>query len=356
MSKPVKIVLCGLGNVGRALLELVAERGDEIHRRYGLRLVLSAAVDVGGAAVASEEDVPAAGLLDHLRGGRAVETFAPFGAAGVTGKAAIERADADVLIETTPTNLVDGEPGRTHVFAALEHGMEVVSANKGPIVLFYREIHELARQKGCGVHISAATAAALPTVDVGQFCLAGARLLEIEGILNGSTNYILTRMQQDGCSYEAALKEAQELGIAETDPRLDVEGRDTANKIVLIANRLFGASLGPKDVALEGITGITPGDVSAAAAAGKVIKLIGTARRTDSGMTLRVAPKQLDKDHPLAAVHGSEKAISYLTDTMHRITVSGGKSSPVGAAAALLKDLINAFRSDAGKGTPAATA
>jgi homoserine dehydrogenase len=289
MSKPVKIVLCGLGNVGKAFLELTAERCGEIECRYGLRLVVSAAVDVGGAALAGAEGVPAAGLLDHLRAGRPVEAFAPFGVAGVTGKAAIERAGADVLIETTPTNLIDGEPGRTHIFAALERGMEVVSANKGPIVLFYREIHEQARQKGCGVHISAATAAALPTLDVGEFCLAGARLLEIEGILNGSTNYILTRMQQDGCSYEAALKEAQELGIAETDPSLDVEGRDTANKIVLIANRLFGASLGPKAVAVEGITKITPEDVS-------------------------------------------------------------------GAAAALLKDLINAFGSHAGKGVPAVTA
>ena len=342
MSKPVKIVLCGLGNVGRALVELVAERGGEIESRYGLRLMLSAAVDIGGAAMRSEEGLPAAELLAHLAEGKPVEAFAPFGLPGVTGEEAIDRAGARVLIETTPTNLVDGEPGRTHIFAALERGMEVVSANKGPLVLFYRQIHELARQKGCGVHISAATAAALPTLDVGRVCLAGTRLLEVEGILNGSTNYILTRMQQDGCGYEAALREAQELGIAETDPSLDIEGRDTANKMVLIANRLFGTSLGPNDVEVEGITRITPEDVSAASAAGEVIKLIGTARRTDSGVQLSVAPKRLEKDHPLASVGGSEKAISYLTDTMHRITVSGGKSSPVGAAAALLKDLINA--------------
>ena len=272
-----------------------------------------------------------------------MEAFEPFGRPGKTGKETIDEVEAHVLIETTPTNLVDGEPGRTHIFAALEKGMEVVSANKGPIVLFYREIHELARQKGCGVHISAATAAALPTLDVGQVCLAGTRLLEIEGILNGSTNYILTRMQQDGCGYETALKEAQELGIAETDPSLDVEGRDTANKTVLIANRLFGMSLGPKDITVEGITKITAEDVAAARDAGQVIKLIGTAKRTDSGVQLSVAPKRLEQSHPLASVGGSEKAISYLTDTMHRITVSGGKSSPVGAAAALLKDLINAF-------------
>ncbi|MBN2476569.1 MAG: homoserine dehydrogenase [Pirellulales bacterium] len=342
MSRQVKIVLCGLGNVGKALLELLAERGGEIESRYGVRLILSAAVDIGGAAVGNDEGLPAAELLAHLRVGNAVEAFGSFAQPGKTGKETIDEVEADVLIETTPTNLIDGEPGRTHVFAALEKGMEVVSANKGPIVLFYQEIHELARQKDCGVHISAATAAALPTLDVGQVCLAGARLLEIEGILNGSTNYILTRMQQDGCGYETALKEAQELGIAETDPSLDVEGRDTAHKIVLIANRLFGISLGPKDITVEGITKITVDDVAAARDAGQVIKLMGTATRTDSGVQLSVGPKRLEEQHPLASVGGSEKAISYLTDTMHRITVSGGKSSPTGAAAALLKDLINA--------------
>jgi homoserine dehydrogenase len=343
MSKRVKIVLCGLGNVGKALLELLADRGGEIEGRYGLRLILSAAVDIGGAAVGDDEGLPVAGLLTHLRAGNAVEVFEPFGQPGMTGKETIDAVEAHVLIETTPTNLVDGEPGRTHIVAALEHGLEVVSANKGPIVLFYQEIHDLARQKGCGIHISAATAAALPTLDVGQICLAGATLLEVEGILNGSTNYILTRMQQDGCAYDTALKEAQDLGIAETDPSLDVEGRDTANKTVLIANRLFGMSLGPKDITVEGITKVTVDDVAAAQEAGQVIKLIGTAKRIGSGVQLSVGPKRLEAKHPLASVDGSEKAISYLTDTMHRITVSGGRSSPIGAAAALLKDLINAF-------------
>lgn len=343
MSRTVRIVVCGLGNVGRAFLNLVAARADDIETEYGLRLKISAAVDLGGAAVGGEQGLPAAELFEYLRSGQAVETFKSHGRSGVTGEQVIADTDADVLIETTPTNLTDGEPGRTHILAALNKAMEVVSANKGPIVLFYRELHELAERSDCGLHISAATAAALPTLDVGKVCLAGATLLEIEGILNGSTNYILTRMQQDGCDYSVALKEAQELGIAETDPSLDVEGRDTANKTVLIANRLFGMSLGPHDCSVAGITDVTADDVAAAREAGQVIKLVGTAKRTDSGVQLSVEPKRLGKDHPLASVDGSEKAISYLTDTMHRITVSGGKSSPVGAAAALLKDLINAF-------------
>lgn len=348
-TKTVKIVICGLGNVGRAFVQLIAERHDEITTEYGLDLVLSAVVDIGGAAVDADNGLAASKLLAHLDAGHPVERFSTFGRPGMTGVAAVRDTDVQVLVECTPTNLSDGEPGHSHIVAALERGVDVVTANKGPIVLFYRELHELAQKKNCGIHISAATAAALPTLDVGTVCLAGSRLLEIQGILNGSTNYILTRMQDADCDYQAALREAQELGIAETDPSLDVQGRDTANKIVLIANRLFGTCLGPDDVAVSGITQLTNQDIAEAAATNHVIKLIGSAMRTDNGIQLRVAPQKLAKDHPLANVNGSEKAISYLTDTMHRITVMGGKSSPTGAAAALLKDLINAVRRGEGE-------
>jgi len=340
--KDVRIVVCGLGNVGKAFLELLAERAAEVRDRYDLRLALVAAVDVGGAAVSDSPDgLPAGRLLSHLRDGGRVEGFETFGRPGLGVEAAMD-AGANVLVETTPTNLTDGEPARTHIASALRRGMEVVSANKGPIVLFYRELLDLARKNRCGLHISAATAAALPTLDVARVCLAGSRILSIEGILNGTTNYILTRMRDDGVAYAAALKEAQKLGIAETDPRKDVGGYDTATKLVIIANCLFGTSFRLDDVSIEGITAVTPEDIARAEKDGEVIKLVGSAAFVDGKVRLSVAPRRLKKNHPLASVNGSEKAISYLTDTMDRVTVSGGKSSPVGAAAALLKDLINA--------------
>ena len=222
--------------------------------------------------------------------------------------------------------------------------MEIVSANKGPFVLFYDELFKKAQEKGCGLHISAATAAALPTLDVGLTSLAGSRILSAEGILNGTTNYILTEMRNNGTSYADALKEAQRLGIAETDPSYDVEGRDSANKIILIANRVFGQTLGLADVAVEGITAVSPEDIEGATRSGNVIKLIGAIERVNGELRLSVAPRALDQNHPLAFVNGSEKAITYVTDTMGSVTVMGGKSSPVGAAAAMLKDLINACK------------
>ncbi len=342
--KDVRIIVCGLGNVGKAFVELLAERASDIEDRYALRLVLAAAVDIGGAAVTNSADgLPVMDLLADLRLGHAVENFGDFGRPGLTGAEAIAEAAAGVLIEATPTNLTGGEPGRTHIMAALRKGMEVVSANKGPIVLFYEEVHELARQHQCGVHISAATAAALPTLDVARVCLAGARILSVEGILNGTTNYILSRMGADGVAYETALKDAQKLGIAETDPGKDVGGYDTATKLVIIANSLFGPRFRLDDVPTKGITEVTPDDIARAEEDGEVIKLVGTAEFVNDEVRLSVAPRRLKKDHPLASVSGSEKAISYMTDTMDRITVSGGKSSPVGAAAAMLKDLINAY-------------
>ena len=340
--KKVRIVLCGLGNVGKAFVELLAERAEELAKRYDLHPVLAAAVDLGGAAVSDASDgLPGRKLLAHLRDGGRVEDFGEFGRPDVGAAEAM--VGAAVLIEATPTNLTDGEPGRTHIVAALRRGMQVVSANKGPIVLSYRELVDLAKENGGGLHISAATAAALPTLDVARVCLAGSRILSVEGILNGTTNYILSRMRADGAAYDTALKEAQELGIAETDPAKDVEGYDTAIKLVIIANCLFGPSFGLDDVAREGITEVTPEDIAGASADGEVIKLVGSAESVDGEIRLRVAPKRLKRNHPLASVNGSEKAISYMTDTMDRITVSGGKSSPVGAAAAMLKDLINAY-------------
>jgi homoserine dehydrogenase len=271
-----------------------------------------------------------------------VETFENYGQPGLSGSALLASVAAEMLVETTPTNLKDAEPGKGHMLAAINSGKDIVTANKGPLVLFYREIMELAGTKGCRIYMSAATAAALPTLDVGLLCLAGARVLAVEGVLNGTTNYILTRMTLERCSYETALRAAQEMGIAETDPRLDVDGLDTRNKMILIANRLFDKNFSPKDVPVTGITGITPGDIENAKKEGKVIKLIGECRMEEGTVLLQVEPKRLGMDHPLSTVNFSEKGISYLSDTMGRVTVTGGKSSPVGAAAALLKDLIHA--------------
>jgi len=341
-----RIILCGFGKVGRAFAQLLHERRDLLQTRYALVLDLVAVVDIGGAALAPRAlpKIPPAELLAHVNMGGAVEGFDNFGMPGATGKAVMESLEADLIVEATPTNLTTGEPGLTHMRAALSRGMHVISANKGPLVLRYAELQALAQEHGGQIYMSAATAAALPTLDVGQICLAGAQILGIEGILNGTTNFILTKMQEEGYRYLDALQEAQARGIAETDPTLDVEGFDTANKLILLANALLGTGYGPNDVTRRGIADITPQMVMDARRSGKSLKLIGRASMRHGSVHLSVAPEELPLDHPLAVVHGAEKAVTYETDTMGRVTVIGGQSSPIGAAAALLKDIINLSR------------
>jgi len=336
-----RLLLCGFGNVGRAFTRLIAEKKVFIREKYGIDIQLTAVVDIGGAAVAEASALPEIQLLDHFKAGKAIETIQPFGIPGATAVDLMGKINADVLVETTPTNLKDGEPAKSHIVAAIESRMDVVSANKGPLVLFYDDMVSKARRHGVQLKMSAATAAALPTLDVGQLCLAGSSILSIEGILNGTTNYILTRMHLENCSYETALKDAQQLGIAETDPKMDVDGLDTRNKIILITNQLFDRRFTLSEVPVTGITHILPADIVKAKSNGQVIKLIGSAVKENGAIKLEVAPRSLAMDHPLASINYAEKGIRYFTDSMGSITVSGGKSSPVGAAAALLKDLVH---------------
>ena len=342
--RPVRLLLCGFGRVGRAFARLVHDRAPDLRRAYGLDLRLVGVADLGGTAAATDRSLPVPELIAHFEGGRNLGEFPGLGRPGWSGREAIEGIAADVFVETTPTNITDGEPATTHLKLALGRGLHAASANKGPFLRHHAELKAVARASGVALKLSAATAAALPTLDVGLTCLAGARVLGFEGILNGTTNYILTRMHQADASYAEGLAEAQRLGIAETNPALDVEGRDTANKVLVIANEVMEAGLAPEAVAVTGITGVTPADVRAAHAAGRVLKLIGRATAEPAGVRARVAPEALAADHPLAHVHGSEKAITFLTDTMDRVTVSGGKSDPRGAAAALLKDILNIYR------------
>jgi homoserine dehydrogenase len=344
-----RIILCGFGKVGQSFAQLLHERRDPLQTQYGLDLPVVAVVDIGGAALAPRalQMIPMAELLAHVKVGGTVEGFGDFGMPGATGEVVIESLEADLMVEATPTNLTTGEPGLRHMRTALSRGMHVVAANKGPLVLCYAELQALARQQRAQISMSAATAAALPTLDVGQTCLAGAQILSIEGILNGTTNFILTKMQEEGYRYLDALQEAQARGIAETDPTLDVEGFDTANKLILLSNTLLGTAYGPDNVTRHGITQITPQMVTDARRAGRRLKLVGRASTSKGSVRLSVAPEELPFDHPLASVHGAEKAVTYETDTMGRVTVMGGQSSPKGAAAALLKDIINLTRATA---------
>ena len=343
LAEQIRVIVCGFGRVGREFARLIHEKSERMQAAYGLDAVIVGIGELNGS-------LHCPGGLNPADTADAFEREGGFAGhpnlvADWQGLDLVRSAQAEVFIETTPTDIRTGEPALSHIREALGRGMNVVSANKGPFIHAYRELTGLARKRNASLKISAAAAAALPTIDVAETCLAGAEILGVEGVLNGTTNFILSRMRTNGQSYEEALAEAQALGIAETDPTLDVEGFDTANKLALITNVCMGADLTPDDVERTGIAGMSLEDVQRASAAGKIMRLVGVSKRDEAGrVSARVAPELLSPDHPLAGVEGAEKGITYTSDTMDRVTVVGGKSDPRGAAAALLKDLINIYR------------
>jgi homoserine dehydrogenase len=301
MRRAARVLLAGPGHVGTAFWELASARPD---------LEVAGVVRSTGATLAD----------------------------------LLERGSWDVVADATPSGLDDGGPALAHARLALSRGIPFATAAKGPLVCGYRELIEIAGRTGAGFRFSAATGAGLPTVDTVEFALAGARVLSFEGVLNGTSNYVLDRMAA-GEDMETALAKARELGIADGDGRQDISGVDTAAKVVAIANAIWSIPIELADVSVLGIAGLGPAEVQAAAAAGGAIRLVGTAcmdegRRPEA----RVAPTMLAATQPLAAVRGSEKAITFETTTMGRLTLSGGASDPRAAGAALLRDVLLLLR------------
>ena len=337
-ARRIAVILAGFGHVGKAFVALLQEKGGSLRNRYGLDLSLRAILKSDGGFMA-EADMPINGLSEMSAGQTSGH---PLWMAGLTVKSALKKSGPGILVECTPSNIQTGEPGLGHIRAALRAGWHVVTANKGPLAVDFKGLRDLAQANHLILKCIAATAAALPTLDVGLYSLAGAEIKTIEGILNGTSNYILTRMEE-GAEYREALKEAQDKGIAEHNPALDVEGWDTAVKLLLIANSVLGLDITLQDIKVAGITKIPPELLARAKQKGKAYKLIGSMTRAAGRWKADVSPEAIDRSHPLFGVSGTDKGITFLTDTMGTVTVTGGKSDPRGAAAALLKDIIHIF-------------
>ena len=340
--KCVPLVLTGFGHVGRAFFSLLREKAEDLERRYGLAFDILAVARADGCFCSG-------GPLDVRQISRAGDLWTSGNPSWHPGMQApdliAQQARGGCLVECTLSNLETGEPGLSYISAALQAGWHAVAASKGALVVGLPALKALAGENGVFLKFSGATAAALPTVDVGMFSLAGARIEGIQGILNGTTNYILTRMGE-GLDYDEALTEAQDKGIAEPDPAHDVGGWDTACKILLITNACLETEYILKDVHVAGIVGLDADFVRSARGEGRSVKLLATAApgRQGGKWSLHVRPSLIDATHPLVHVNGTEKGITFLTDSMGSVTVTGGRSNPRGAAAALLKDIINIYR------------
>ena len=244
----------------------------------------------------------------------------------------------------TPTNKETGEPGLTYIRKALEYGINVVTSNKGPILLAYKKLKQIAKDNGVQLGIGCTTGGALPTINGGIMDLAGSEILSIEGVLNGTTNYIINEMEKGNITYEQALLKAQKEGIAETDSYLDVEGWDTAIKLLILTNVLLDVDKTLDDVSVKGITQLKPKDIKNALTEGKKYKLIGKALKENNDITIDVGLKRIGKDDPFFFVDGKNKAVRYQSDTLGDLVIMGGQSGVVAAAASILRDIVNIKR------------
>ncbi len=340
MVREVRFTCVGLGNIGRNLLDILVHRGEAVVRDYGLRFLLVGAADSSGAAIAAD-GLDMARVRDLKLARQGVAAYEGAGRPGMSALEMVLNTPADLLVDAAPTNLQNGEPGLSLVRAALKAHQHVVMADKGPLVLAFGELTALAKAQGVRLAYSGTVAGGLPTVNIGVRDLAGSGVERVEGVFNGTTNYILTRMDEEGLSYEEALRGAQEAGIAEADPTLDVDGWDAANKLVIVANSVLRRPTTLADVHVEGIRNLTQADLRRAREQGKVIRLLAVAEKKGEEWAFSVQPTSLDRNHPLGRIGMWDMGVVYYTDYMGVISAVIEEKGPVPTSAAVLRDMIN---------------
>lgn len=344
-----RLALIGFGNVGQGFAQILRERGARLAEESGAQLEIVAVSDLMKGSVYDPEGLDPAVLLETVRGDESLERIEA-AHKGWDALRTIEESNADVVLEMSYTDLETGEPALTHVRRALRAGKDVVTTNKGPTALAFPELKQLAAENGASIGVEGTVMSGSPALRLGQELLAGAGIFRIQGILNGTTNYILTQMEA-GAGYEEALAEAQAKGYAEADPSGDVEGHDAAGKVVILANLLLDLPLTLADVACEGITGLTRTAIAEAQAAGERWKLIGMVETGEGEAKASVRPTRLSLSHPLAGVGGATNAITYSSELLGDVTLIGPGAGRVETGYALLGDILALHRRRSSRGT-----
>lgn len=320
----VAIAIAGFGGVGRATGELLLLRRERYGRLYGLDVRL-VAVCGSRAGIGASEGLEASQFNELVD--------------GQSGAGFLLSHEPDILIEAGPSDIRTGNPGLAYIGEALDAGIHAIVISKGALVFDGLGLKRRAVASGALLKVSGATAAALPAIDLLDYNLRGSEVIRIDGIFNATTNFLLTAMMRDGSSLQTALRKAQEGGFAESDPRKDIEGWDTASKLLILANFGLDARLTMDDIAVAGLQGIDETHVDAWKTAGVVPKLIGSIERRDGGLKADVGIKLLAPTDVLAQVNGKDKAIRITTDTMGETIATSSAAEPLATASAALKDL-----------------
>jgi len=330
-------MIVGLGNVGQALLQIIRDDVDFLEERFGIRFKVVAVNDMRLGSLYDPDGLSLNALLEGAKAGDLTSVQAA--QHGWPVETMLEHADADTLVEASFTNLQTGEPATGYVRKSLTLGKHVVTTNKGPIALHFHDLQSLAKEHGVKIGFEGTVMSGTPTMALGINLLAAAGIQRIQGILNGTTNFILSQMES-GKSYNEALAEAQALGYAEADPTGDVEGFDAAGKVVILSNLVMGANLTMQDVDRKGITQLSLQDIQNAKEDGLRWKLIGAVEDVAGRIKASVQPTALPVEHPLANVGGATNAITYTTRLLGDVTLIGAGAGRLETGYALINDLL----------------
>lgn len=334
------IILIGFGNVGQGFAHILRDKVRDLRERYGFTPRLVAVITRSHGALYHKDGLDITALLESVNRGNLTDYPSAAGLLRDLEPARlIHDFPADVMVEASPSDFATAEPALGYCYAALNSGKHVVLANKGPVALDYSGLKRAAERARRSVFYEATVMAGTPVLRTALAGLAGCTITRVRGILNGTTNYILTQMQ-NGSSYADALAQAQKLGYAETDPSADVDGLDAAGKLAILSAVLFGTIGGLEGIDITGITGITRDNVLMASEANERWKLIAEA--TPDGA--RVQPMRLSQTDPLANVSGATNAITFTTDLMGDVTVIGAGAGRKETGAAILSDLLALYR------------
>lgn len=328
----MRLILCGFGVVGQSLAKLLESRSEDLYARFGLKPRIVGVFDTKGSAVESA-GLDLSKLINVKKKYGTVKKYSS-SKNNLSGVDLIKSLDADVLVETTASNYKDAEPGMTHITEAMKHGLHVISVNKGPLALAFPSLVELATYNQVLLRFSGTVGGGTPILDYAKNSLLGERIVSFEGILNGTTNYILTNMA-NGMSFKDALNDAKQKGYVEADESLDLDGLDAAAKLVILANWVMEIKVTMQDIKRTGIRNVSDDDIKNAAKKNCAVKLIASCNKE-----LIVSPREISLEDPLC-VNGTLNAISFTSEHSGTQTIIGRGAGGIETASSIIRDLLD---------------
>lgn len=334
----LRLAIIGFGNVGQEFARMLLSRRDWLLKSKSLDVEVLAIATKSKGCLVSKKALDLDRALTEMMNEGSLKSYGH----EVTDSnplKMIKDCDADIMVELSPLNIESGQPAIDHIRAAMESGMDVITANKGPVAFAYRNLRNTARSKGVRFRYEGTVMDGTPIFSLVERTLPGCEILGLKGILNSTSNFVLTEMS-NGKSMERAIELAQEGGFAETDPSLDIDGWDAAAKITALANVMMDADANPKLVDRIGVREVTVEEIGKASAQGKKIKLIAEATRESGGVKLEVKPRLIDSQNVFWTIDGTSSALTISSDLMGDITISGGNPGLTQTAYAVFSDML----------------